>query len=113
MSGESIVQHGSAQALELRRRGTSDEIPARMNEEAENISPEARRLKQAGCYDQAVAMYSRCLELDCYNHWYSFQRAETLYVSAKYIPQLCLTCIRLLNLLHLYFLRWRQLDLLH
>ena len=61
--------------------GTSDGNPNRMNQEAEQISPQARRLKQGGCFDQAIAMYTRCLELDCYNHLYSFQRAETLYVS--------------------------------
>lgn len=81
MNGESIVESGSDEAKQLRQKGTSDGDPTRMNEEAEAISPEARRLKLEGRFDQAVAMYTRCLELDCYNHWYSFQRAETLWVS--------------------------------
>jgi len=52
-----------------------------MSEEAQDIAREARRLKQTGGYGQAVAMYTRCLELDCYNHLYTFHRAETLHVS--------------------------------
>ena len=81
MEGESILQPGSDKVIQLRQRGTSDGNPNRMNQEAEQISPQARKLKQGGCWDQAVAMYTRCLELDPYNHWYPFQRAETFFVS--------------------------------
>ena len=83
LQGEFLFQHGSDKESEFRQKGTSYGDPARMNEEAENISPAARKLKQGGCYDQAVAMYTRCLELDCYNHFYYFHRAETLLVSMK------------------------------
>jgi len=78
-----MLQPGSHEVIQLRRRGTSDGNPNRINQEAEQISPQARRLKQGECWDQAVAMYTRCLELDCYNHWYSFQRAETLWMAAS------------------------------
>ena len=80
LQGESLIEPGSDKENDLRRKGTSDGT-TRMNEEAENIALDARKLKLGGCYDQAVAMYTRCLELDCYNHWYSFHRAETLWVS--------------------------------
>ncbi len=72
---------GSEKAILLRQKGTSDGDLTRMNEEAEEISPKARKLKQGWRFDEAVAMYTRCLELDRYNHFYSFQRAETFFVS--------------------------------
>jgi len=70
-------------AIQLRQKGTSDGNPTRMNEEAEEISHEARRFKREERFDQAVAMYTHCLELDCYNHCYSFYRAETLWLAAN------------------------------
>jgi len=83
MNGESMVEPGSEKAKDLFQKGTSDGDPTRMNAEAEGISPMARRLKREGRFDQAIAMYTRCLELDCYNHWYSFHRAETLLMAAN------------------------------
>ena len=81
LNGECLIEHWSDKEIELCQKGTSVGDPARMNEEAEKIAPAARRLKQGGCYDQAISMYTHCLELDCYNHWYSFHRAEALWVS--------------------------------
>jgi len=90
MDGESILQPGSDKVIQLRQRGTSDGNPNRMNQEAEQISPQARKLKQGGCWDQAVAMYTRCLELDPYNHWYPFQRAETFFMAVDGPTQIML-----------------------
>ena len=82
LEGEGILQHGTEEEIQLRHeKGTSYGDATRTNEEAEDLALDARRLKQGGCFDQAIVMYTRCLELDCYNHWYSFHRAEALWVS--------------------------------
>jgi hypothetical protein len=52
--------------------------PLRLNPEAERLSAEARKLKQSGRYDQAA--YTKCLELDRFNH-YCFIVAETFMLA--------------------------------
>jgi tetratricopeptide (TPR) repeat protein len=79
-----MVIPGSDQMLELRHRGTSDGSPLRLNPEAERLAVEARKLKQSGRYDKAIAMYTECLELDPFNHWYSFHRGETFMLADVY-----------------------------
>jgi tetratricopeptide (TPR) repeat protein len=82
--GKIVVIPGSDKMKELRRRGTSDGNPLRLNPEAERLATEARKLKQAGIYDKAIAMYTKCLELDRFNHWYSFHRGETFMLADVY-----------------------------
>ena len=82
--GKIVVIPGSDEMLELRRRGTSDGNPLRLKPEAERLATEARKLKQTGYYDKAIAMYTKCLELDRFNHWYSFHRGETFMLADVY-----------------------------
>jgi tetratricopeptide (TPR) repeat protein len=82
--GKIVMIPGSDQMLELRRRGTSSDNPLRLNPEAERLAAEARKLKQSGRYDKAIAMYTKCLELDRFNHWYSYHRGETFMLAGLY-----------------------------
>ena len=63
---------------ERRRLGSSFEDPSRLNPEAERLAVEARVMKKAKQNQGAFTMYSKCIELDPFNHRYFHHRSETL-----------------------------------
>mmetsp|Transcript_10510 Transcript_10510/g.24512 ORF Transcript_10510/g.24512 Transcript_10510/m.24512 type:complete len:352 (+) Transcript_10510:110-1165(+) len=64
---------------ERRRLGSSSGDPRRLNVEAEQLAVEARVMKKAKQNQGAFTMYSKCIELDPFNHEYFHHRSETLW----------------------------------
>ena len=64
---------------ERSRLGSSFEDPRRLNMEAERLAVEARVMKKAKQNQGAFDLYSKCIELDPFNHEYFHHRSETLW----------------------------------